>query len=453
MAREFKLQDPGEGIHEAQVVEVRVAAGDEVEEGETLLIVETDKATNDLPSPYSGRVDDVAVSEGDVVEVGDVLVTFTGDGEAAAEQETEPQPADEETGEEEADTDGEAAAVGELPTSEDQAPQRRPQQRTAEEERAQPDGERPVPASPATRRLARELDVDLRRVTPSGPQGRVTAADVRAASEAAEAPEPEPEEERPARPSLLVGEAPQLPDFTRWGPVERQPLRGVRRTTAQRMATSWRQIPHVTHHDLADVTELERWRRQRAPAIEDAGGQLSLLVMVVKAVAGLLTRHPRLNASLDVDAEELVVKHHYHIGVAVDTDDGLLVPVVRDVDRKSVHDLAVEIPDLVARTRQREIEREQMQGGTFTITNVGPLGGTGFTPLIRHPEVAILGMARARLEPAVVGDLDDHRQEVRLRLPLSLSFDHRVNDGADGARFTGELVKALSGPDHLLLTV
>lgn len=439
MTREFTFQDPGEGIHEGEIVEVRVSAGDEVDEGATILTVETDKATTEVPSPYSGRIESVEVASGDVVTVGDVLVTFA-DGRAG-------EPAGAPGAEEAEATGGEAAAVGELPGPE--APEARAEEAPREEPRRAPGG--PVPASPATRRLARELDVDLDRVEPSGPEGRVLGADVRAAAE--ERPGAAPEAARLRRPSGREAEAPALPDFERWGPVERIRLRGVRRTTAQRMATSWAEIPHVTHHDVVDVTDLERFRRAQAPTIEGTGGQLTLTVLVMKALVGVLERHPRFNASLDADAGELVLKRYHHVGVAVDTDDGLIVPVVRDVDRKPLTELADETTRLVERTRQREITREELQGGTITITNVGPLGGTALTPLIRHPEVAIVGMARARLEPVVRGDLDDHDTEVRLLLPLSISFDHRVNDGADAARFTTDLGQALSDPESLLLSV
>lgn len=496
MAREFTFTDPGEGIHEAEIVEISVSVGDTVEEGDTVLIVETDKATTDLPSPYSGEIEDIPISEGDMVEVGDVLLRFSDDGEGAEEDE-QPEEADtDDTDESDAheaqagDTDateeqetaatqdqedvgGKAAAVGELP-SEDPATRRTEDDAdtTAADRDAEPAhkprrDEGPVPASPATRRLARELDVELTDVEPSGPHDRVTPDDVRAAADhqAAEPPtggkprEQEAPEERGAdeqapeaqqRPTVAT---PPLPDFEQFGRVERVKMRGVRRITAERVTVSWREIPHVTHHDVVDVTALERWRREHRGDVEDAGGDLTLMVLVGKAIAGLLPRHPRFNASLDLDAQEIVLKHHCHLGFAVDTDDGLIVPVLRDVDRRSMMEVAVELSGLIERVRARDVSNEDLQGGTFTITNVGPLGGAGFTPLIRHPEVAILGMGQARLESVVTGDLDDHRTEVRFRLPLSLAYDHRVADGADAARFVTELGEALADPDRLLLTL
>lgn len=313
--------------------------------------------------------------------------------------------------------------------------------------------EGPVPASPSTRRLARERGVDLTEVEPTGEHGRVTAADVEAAAGVGPAEEEprEPAEEGREQPEAERERAPE-PEHERWGPVERVPLRGVRRTIARRLTASWQQIPHVTHHDVLDVTALERWRREQAPQVEEAGGELTLMVLTMKAVAGVLGRHPRFNASLDLDAEELVLKRHYHLAIAVDTDDGLIVPVIRDVDRRSLIDLAVEVSDLIRRVRDREVEGDELRGGTFTITNIGPLGGAGFTPLIQLPQVAILGMGRARLEQVVTGDLDDHRTEVQFRLPLSLAYDHRVADGADAARFVADLAEAIADPGALLLS-
>lgn len=456
MAREFRFTDPGEGIHEAEIVEVTVSPGDHVEDGDSVLIVETDKAETELPSPFTGEVQDIPVSSGDVVEVGDVLMTFSEDGEAGEDgdaadtaEAAEPSPRDEDEGgtEDAEDAGGKAAAVGELPTEEPA-----PTHRHAEAPEVSEDGH-PVPAAPATRQLARERGVDLAQVEPSGPHGRVTRSDVEAAAEGAGAAEEHGRDgqERDGGERRREPERPSLPDFERWGPIERVPLRGIRRTTARRVAVSWREIPHVTHHELVDVTALERWRREHADQVKESGGALSLMVLMMKALAGVLPRYPRFNASLDVDANEIVLKHHHHLGIAVDTDDGLIVPVVRDVDRKPLLDLAIEVGELVTRVRDRDIDSDELAGGTFTITNVGPLGGAGFTPLIRHPEVAILGMGRARLEPVVVGDLDDHRFDVALQLPLSLAYDHRIADGADAARFVSDLADALADPGSLLL--
>src|SRR6056297_10310 len=472
MPRELKFQDPGEGIHEGEIADVLVSEGDEVQEGDDLLVVETDKATTELPSTYSGKIEKIHVRAGDVVEVGDLLVTFaSGAGEEAQEEEAQ---------DEEKSGGGKAAAVGELPGFEEFEEQETKSGRNAKADakadrqkekpnRKQPKAsERPIPASPATRRLARELGIDLREVEPSGPHGRVIDDDVRQAAEEqpadkeetkakkkkkkkekgapAEAAEPKAREKQGR-------ERPELPDFERWGSVERQPLRGIRRQTARRMSLSWQEIPHVTHHDWIDVTDLERWRREHALQIEEQGGQLSLMVLVIKALAGLLRRYPRFNASFDPASQELILKQYYHLGVAVDTEDGLVVGVLRNVDREPVAQVARSVTELVERVRNREVESEELRGSTFTVSNVGPLGGDAFEPLVNYPEVAILGMGRARLQQVVGGDLDSPTTEVRYMLPLSLSYDHRVNDGADAARFLRDLGQALRDPETMLLNI
>ncbi|HSJ52136.1 MAG TPA: 2-oxo acid dehydrogenase subunit E2, partial [Anaerolineae bacterium] len=244
---------------------------------------------------------------------------------------------------------------------------------------------------------------------------------------------------------------PPLPDFQRWGQVERVPLRSVRRATAKHMALAWSQIAHVSHQDVADVTELEALRNKYKGELAEQGGSLSLTVFVLKAAIAALKAHPRFNASLDTDSEEIVLKRYYNIGIAVDTERGLLVPVIRDVDRKSIAELAVELKALVQRTREGTVELEEMQGGTFTITNPGPLGGTAFAPIVNYPEVAILGMAKATWQPVVQGEGAQARIVPRLMLPLILAFDHRVVDGADAARFVTMIIELLEAPDRLLI--
>lgn len=466
MSREFRFEDPGEGIHEGEVTEVLVSVGDEVNEGDDVLVVETDKATTELPSPYTGTIEEIRVGEGDVIEVGDVMITFSGGEETEASKETEAAEQKKQEPEKEKhaggksqreaqDTGGKAAAVGELPEAEPKTGQRKDRSEKSADESdpsEQPQRkqrkEAPIPASPATRRLARELEVDLADVKPSGPHGRVTRSDVEAAAE-----KKSPDKTSRERPAAEQRPAPELPDFERWGPVERVPLRGVRRTTLRRMSVAWQQIPHVTHHDEIDVTDLERWRRQQNAEREQDESELSLTALMLKAVAAMLKRYPRFNASLDLEQQEVILKHYYHIGLAIDTDDGLIVGVVRDVDRKSLRELAADTQEVVQRVRRREVSKEELKGATFTLTNVGPLGGTSFTPLVNYPEVGILGMARTRLTQVVSGDLEDPQTDVRLLLPLSFSFDHRVNDGADAARFVSELGGILAGPDALLLNV
>jgi pyruvate dehydrogenase E2 component (dihydrolipoamide acetyltransferase) len=437
MAKEFRLQDPGEGIHEVEIREVLVAQGDSVDEGQGVLVVESDKAAIEVPAPWSGIVQDIRVEEGGIAEVGDVLMTFETDAEDAADE----SPREEE-----------AAAPTEDRDREEPGESAEPEE-TAREPRPSGETERPLAASPVARRLAQQHDVDLHEVEPTGPHGRVLADDVRAAAgeqreagaakeERAKAPSERPSRER---------RAPGLPDFAQWGEVERQKLRSIRRATARHMARSWAEIPHVTHQDVADVTALDAFRRRHAADVEERGGKLTLTVFALKAAVAALKEHPRFNASLDADAEEIVLKRYYHLGVAIDTEQGLMVPVLREVDRKSIVDLAVELAELTECTRNNGLEREQMAGGTFTITNVGPLGGTAFAPIVNHPQVAILGLARARWEPVVEGDPEDFAIVPRLRLPLCLAFDHRVVDGADAARFTRMVADTLADVEAFAL--
>ena len=289
---------------------------------------------------------------------------------------------------------------------------------------------------------------------PSAPSRRRAAK--RGPEETREEPSAEPQDEPPKEPKASRKPAGEggyaLPDFSRWGETERIALRSIRRTTAREMARSWAQIPHVMHYDTADITALERFRQAHTAEVEDAGGKLTLTVLVLKALVGALKAYPRFNASLDENDDSIVMKHYYNIGVAVDTGQGLLVPVLHDVERKSVIELAVELVRLSERAREAKAARDELQGGSFTLTNVGGIGGTLFTPIIRHPEVAILGLGRASLQPVAEGDPAEPTLSAQLRLPLCLGFDHRVNDGADAARFVNGIIAALQDPERLLLT-
>jgi pyruvate dehydrogenase E2 component (dihydrolipoamide acetyltransferase) len=320
----------------------------------------------------------------------------------------------------------------------------------------------PVPATPSTRRLARELGVDLHAVNGSGPGGRVTDDDVRAAAggggaasrggattERAPAGRPAaPEPPAVAKPLARVGvEPPALPKFEQWGPIERQPLSHLRRTIAERMTLSATLVPHVTHFDRADITDLDALIRRNLDSAKARGVTLTLTAFLLKAAALALVEHPTFNASLDAGAGELIVKRYVHLGVAVATERGLIVPVMRDIDKKPVIEIARELGELARRVREGKATLEDLRGGTFTITNIGALGGTGAIPIINYPEVAILGVARGREEAVVRGG----QIVPRLLLPLSLTFDHRVADGADGARFATSIVQRLEQPDVLLL--
>ena len=432
MANAFKLPDLGEGIHEGEVLAVLVSVGDEVKEGDPILEVETDKAAVEIPSPYTGKVSEILVKPGDTVKVGDVLMTFNGGGETEAVQEVVP--------EKEAKAPKPEAAVSPTPTV------------------AKDKG--PVPASPATRRLARELGVDLQYVTASGPGGLVTAEDVRAYAESGDKKEEVASVSGDQVPAVepgapLVGTGvPPLPDFSKWGPVDKVPVRSVRKATAKQMSIAWSQIPHVHNQDWVDITKLESFRRKHKVDIEAKGGKLTLTVFALKAAATALKTYPNFNASFDTRAGEIIIKHYYHLGVAVNTENGLIVPVIRDVDRKSITELAIELTDLVNRTRERKATLEEMQGGTFTITNVGPMGGGFFAPIINYPQVSIMGMGSASLQPVVrKGGDNGHEIVPRLLMPIVLCIDHRVLDGADSIRFLKVVIDALEDPDELLMTM
>jgi pyruvate dehydrogenase E2 component (dihydrolipoamide acetyltransferase) len=422
---EFRLPDLGEGIHEGEIIKWHVQVGDVVKADDPLVDVETDKAAVTIPSPVGGRIVRLGGNVGDTVTVGAVIAVID---ETVAEQQEAPE-----------------AAPPKRPPAEETAP-------------AGP-AERPVPAAPATRRLARELGVDLRLVTPTGPGGRITPEDVRRVAEGKQAPAPPPqppaeaeraETEAAARVATAIPylDLAPLPDFAQWGPVDRQPLRSIRRKVAYKMVTSKILVPHVAHMDEADVTLLEEFRhRENERRRGQPGARLTLLAFVIKAVTAGLRATPAFNASLDPFKGEIIYKKYYNVGIAVDTGRGLVVPVIGDTDRKSIVAISSAIEDLARRAREGTIEVSELQGGTFTITNVGPIGGTALIPAVNYPEVAILGMGRVQEKPVV----RDRQIVIRKMLPLTLSFDHRVADGADAARFVSEMVRELSDPNLLLL--
>jgi pyruvate dehydrogenase E2 component (dihydrolipoamide acetyltransferase) len=314
----------------------------------------------------------------------------------------------------------------------------------------------PVPASPATRRLARELAVDLKLVTPTGPAGLVTADDVRAAANADDSAPRDPAMKATEPIALtdagLVATA-SLPDFSKWGLVERVPFRSIRRATAKQMSLAWSLIPHVNSQDELDVTDLESFRKKHKTDIESMGGRLTMTVFALKAVATALKRLPHFSATLDSAAQEIILKKYFHIGVAVNTDQGLVVPVIRDVDRKSIKELAVELNYLALKARDRKLTLEELQGGTFTITNIGAMGGGFFAPIINYPQVAIMGMGRAVLKPWVTERQNGPEIVPRLIMPLMLTIDHRVLDGADAVRFIQVVKEVLEDPDELLMSM
>ncbi len=420
---EFRLPDLGENIESGDVVSVLVAVGDTLAEDQPVIELETDKAVIEVPSPVSGIVEAIHVKKGDKVPIGQPLLTVKTTGPGAPAPVPAPAPP-KQAGE---------TAPAPIPQPRETPLPALPGSRPAPASRSL------VPAAPSVRRLARELGVDIAQVKGSGPGGRISQEDVKLHVRQLNT-------QRPAAGAALAAAVP-LPDFSRWGAVERQPLGNVRRVTAERLHHAWTTIPQVTQFDKADITELEQWRKEFGKRVEAAGGKLTITAILLKVAASALRRFPQFNASLDAAAGEIVSKRYCHIGVAVDTDRGLLVPVVRDADQKNILQLSVELSQLAEKARTRKLAPEDMQGGCFTISNLGGIGGTAFTPIVNPPEAAILGVARGSCEPV----FRDGEFRPRLLVPLALSYDHRLIDGADGARFLRWLAEALQNPFLLAL--
>jgi pyruvate dehydrogenase E2 component (dihydrolipoyllysine-residue acetyltransferase) len=450
-ASEFKLPELGENISQGDLVRLMIAPGARVSDGQPVMELETDKAVVEVPSSVSGVVEEVKVKEGEKVQVGQVIFTLKG----GAPAQTEPTrarnaPVERVSGQHGARLAFQAAIRAEGKTEEQALPPDQPQLApTVFSMPAQlgkvagTEYRQPIPAAPHVRRLAREVGVDIYDVKGTGPGGRISEDDVKtyaksllqAASAAAQAP-----------PRAGHFAQPQLPDFAKWGKIERVSMRGVRRKTAEHLAESWNTIPHVTQHDRADITELEQLRARFAPKAEEAGGKMTVTAIALKVCSAALKVFPQFNASIDLEKEEIVYKQYIHIGVAADTDRGLLVPVIRDVDKKNIVEIAVELSQLSKKAREKKLAPAEMEGGTFTITNLGGIGGVGFTPIVNHPEVAILGLSRSRMEPEWIQDKGGGKFEPRLILPLSLSYDHRLIDGADAARFLRWIAEAFEQP-------
>lgn len=423
MAFEFKLPSLGEGIEAVDIVRVLVAPGEVVQVEQAVLELETEKASIELPSPVAGAVAEIKVREGDKAKVGELMMTIEDNGAVAA-----PSPAAEEA---EAPPPPAAAPPVEAPAPEAELPAPTP---------SVPGN--PVPATPTVRRLAREIGVDISQVQGTSQGGRISADDVKRHAKARLT-----SGASPAATDAAVPAVPSLPDFSQWGEVESVPLSNIRRTTAARLSHTWRTVPQVTQFDKADITDLDQQRRAHAKKAEAAGGKLTITAILTKVVAAALRRFPQFNVSLDMAGDRLVQKRYCHIGIAVDTDRGLIVPVIRDADQKNIIELAVELGQLAARARDKKTTLDEMKGGCFTITNLGGIGGTDFTPILNWPEVAILGVARGAMEPR----WQDGEFVPRLMLPLALSYDHRVIDGADGARFLRWIADALEQPFLLAL--
>ena len=441
MAEQIKLPELSETVHTGVVARVLVAVGDRIEKGQAVVEIETDKAVVEVPSSLSGVVEEIHVKAGDEVSVGQPLVSVADSApEAEPARDVPSAPA---SAEEPAPAPETAPSPETTPSPEPTPPPPVSPPASAERESTvHADGPRRlIPAAPSVRRFARELGVNIEEVTGTGPGGRISIDDVKAFVR-----ERRPWQ-GPAMPAATLPPAAALPDFSRWGEIERVSMSGVRRATARNLAQAWTFVPHVTQYDKADITQLEELRRRYGPRAEAAGGKLTVTAIIVKVAASALKVFPKFNSSIDVANQQLIFKKYYHIGVAVDTEHGLLVPVIRDVDRKNLIELAVELTAVSERARQRKLSAEDMQGGSFTVSNLGGIGGTGFSPIVNWPEVAILGVARSRIEPVY----RDGAFEPRRMLPLALSYDHRVIDGADAARFLRWICEALEDP--FLLTV
>ncbi len=416
----------GEGLTEGEIVKWLVKEGESVDEGQVFVQVETDKAVVDIPSPRKGVVLSLGASEGETVPVGKVIIVIGEPGEKpGAKAEPVKQP--------KAEPQSSTGVVGELEEAPEEEPEKKEKPSTpARPAPAAPPRETEILAVPMVRRLAKDLKVDLASVKGTGPQGRITKDDVLKTAE----------EKRPAEKA-----APEKAAQDTFGPVERVPLKGMRKTIAQAMVKSKSTIPHVANMDEAEVTKLLALKAKAKERAAQKNIHLTLLPFVIKAVIGALQEHPYLNSSLDDEKSEIVVKKYYNMGIAVDTKDGLMVPVVKNVRGKNLFQLASELESLSDRARNRTIDLADLRGGTFTITNYGAIGGIWGFPVIHHPEVAILGMGKIFDKPVVI----DGKIEIRKVLPLSLSFDHRVVDGAEAVRFLNTVIELLEDPDLILM--
>jgi pyruvate dehydrogenase E2 component (dihydrolipoamide acetyltransferase) len=455
MPTEFKLPELGENITAGDVVRVLVAAGDVVAKDQAVLELETDKATIEVPSSVAGTVKDVRVKQGERIKVGQVVLTVddgapgqtskepvgagakgapapvaAGNGGGRAEAVPDSGRADQPEAQQ---TEADAGAKSKRGEVVDISRGARPAPQAAPGGADEAEGP-PPPAAPSVRRLAREFGVEIRLVPGTGPGGRISEGDVQSFVKSAMS-------------GGNAAAAVPLPDFSKWGEVERKPMSNIRRKTAEHLSHSWTAIPHVTQHDKADITALEALRKQYGPQAEHAGGKMTMTAVALKIVAAALGRFPQFNASVDMARHEIVYKKSIHVGVAVDTPRGLLVPVIRDVDRKGIFELSADLAKASEKARAGKLSLDEMQGGGFTITNLGGIGGTSFTPIVNWPEVAILGISRGSFEAVYNG----HDLQPRQMLPLSLSYDHRVIDGADGARFLRWVALAFEEPFVLSL--
>ncbi len=435
-----KVPDLGD-IDSAEIIEVNVAVGDELDEEQIIVVVESDKASLEIPSPKAGKVESVNVSVGDKVASGDALITLAVTGAPAAEESAEPEREQGDDAGKEPSNDSDEQDGAEQDTPPESASSSGSTPSRAQPSDAGGSPSRPVHAGPAVRKLARETGVDLSQVGGTGPKDRILKDDVHAYVKQ--------RLEGPQSGGSAGGVAIDLPeiDFSQFGEVERVELNKLRKVSAQNLTRSWLTIPHVTQHDNADITDLEAFRKSENKRLEREGVKLTMLAFLVAACARALKEYPRFNSSLENSGEALIEKRYINIGIAVDTPKGLVVPVIKDADKKGLKAIAQEMGELAEKARNRKLTPADMKGGTFSISSLGGIGGTAFTPVVNWPEVAILGVSRSDMQPV----WDGSQFQPRLILPMSLSYDHRVIDGAAAARFTTYLSQLLTDMRQALL--
>lgn len=443
MVVEITIPEISENVESGKVVSVLVQVGDMVDVDDILIELETEKAVVEIPSTVKGKIAELLAEEGEEKNVGDVIARI--DTEAEVSDET----AAAETVERDKADQAETASIDAEEKRQEpvdvkqkavvKTPKDEPPSKIKEEKPAASEPGPVVPASPSIRRLARELGVDLVSVTGSGPRGRITESDVKAYVRQATT--------GGGTGPMSISREPTLPDFSRWGDIEIVELPTVRRVVAESVTTYWHTVPHVTQFDRADITHLQQFIEKNAKKAALKGVKLTVTAILTKVCAEALKEFPKFNASIDVTNRQLIYKHYSHIGIAVDTDSGLLVPVLRNVDEKGILDIAGEIANIAERARSRKVKPDELEGGTFTLSNQGGIGGTNFTPVVLWPQVAILGVSRSSIEPVMI----DGSFEPRTMLPLSLSYDHRMIDGADAARFMRWICDSLEQPFTMML--
>jgi pyruvate dehydrogenase E2 component (dihydrolipoyllysine-residue acetyltransferase) len=428
---EIKLPDIGD-FDSVEVIEIAVSVGDQVNAEDTLITLESEKATMDIPSPQAGEIKQIKVNVGDRIKEGSPIVSLIASEAAITEEKKEPEKVESTPVEEK-------PVETTIPVSQ-HAPRPAPKIPETSELVGQSKSSK-AHASPSIRRFARELGVDLGLVYGSGPKGRILKEDVKAFTKSIMSGE-----KLATKGAFATPEVPPV-DFSKFGEIENKPLSRIRRLAGQSLHRSWITVPHVTQFDEADITELEDFRKSKIEAAKKQGIKLTLIAFLVKAVVDVLQQYPEFNSSLSTDGENIIIKKYFHIGVAVNTENGLMVPVIKDADKKGLFDIAKEISDLSEKARAGKISPKDLQGGCFTISSLGGIGGLNFTPIVNTPEVAILGVSRAAIKPVY----EDGELVPRLIMPFALSYDHRVIDGVAGAQFTQFLSTVLSDIRHILL--